>query len=305
MSLLFHRAGLQTTVQDFGRPGLRHRGIPECGAADRLSLIAANRAVGVADENAALEITLIGPEIEFGCDMRVAYAGAQAELELNGKSVPPFQSISVKAGDRLLIGTLQNGVRGYLALSHEISANEFSSSKSTYMPAGLGGYEGRAIKDGDKIGLGNETDSGSKAVPIHARTHLCATQILRVMPGPEWEWLTKTAQKRLLSKPWTAHAQTDRMGARLTGPKLALSNKKQLVSAGLLPGTVQIPQGGAPILSLVDSHCTGGYARAFKVIRADMHRLGHIGPGTKIWFRRCEETEAREALRILNLWLSV
>lgn len=297
MSARVISAGLSTQIQDFGRAGHRHNGIPLSGAADRLSLALANYCVGNPHNAAGLEITLSGPKLNIDAPATIALCGANTEFLINGKAVKMNTGHSVSAGDVISVGRVTHGARSYLAISAGVKGSEFLGSVSTYSYAALGGQRGRALKAGDSLSWGDAAQK-PQSIPIGFAPHYSGAIILRAIKGPEYDRLDAPSKQALFSSTFHASSQTDRMGARLSGAKLTLSNAQSMISAPLLPGTLQLPQGGQPILMLVDGHCTGGYPRIAQVIAADHHKLGQIKPGARINLRACTEVEALEALRL-------
>lgn len=284
------RPGLQTTIQDFGRAGLRHQGVPASGAADSRAMVIANRCVGMDNSAAVLEFTLNGPTLRLTADTGFAVAGAPCEIKLNGRVVRESKGHLAKAGSLIEIGRITQGARGYIAFDRAMASREFGGSKSTHIYSGLGGHKGRALEKHDSIKIGPRIGKGLSAEdPLR----ITDSQILRIVPGPEFRYLTEKSKTRLTQIPFTASAQTDRMGTRLNGKKLSLKSKTpQMVSSALLPGTLQLPAGGQIVLSLVDSHCTGGYVRAARIIRRDLPLTGQIKPGSPLWFRWATEDDA-------------
>jgi biotin-dependent carboxylase-like uncharacterized protein len=297
MSARVISAGLSTQIQDFGRPGHRHNGIPLSGVADRLSLALANFCVGNRPDAAGLEITLIGPELRIDSLATIALCGANTDFSINGKAVKMNTGHSVSAGDVISVGRVTHGARSYLAISGGIKGSSFLGSVSTYSYANLGGQKGRVLKASDTI-FWEEADQKSQSIPSGFAPHYGSAIILRAIKGPEYDRLDAPSKQALFSSTFHASSQTDRMGARLSGAKLTLSNAQSMISAPLLPGSLQLPQGGQPILMLVDGHCTGGYPRIAQVIAADHHKLGQIKPGARINLRPCTEYEALETLRL-------
>ncbi len=290
------QSGTRTTLQDAGRPGYRHVGIPGSGAADRLNFALANWMIGNDWDMPALECTLGGQHFRFHKDMTVALSGAEMWAQVNGLNVANFSAFPVKQGDILTLSFARMGCRAYLAVPGGITGDRIYESVSTYEPAGLGGLEGRALKTGDRLEVQAKTASPRK-IPTGYRPNLSNHVVLRARPGPEFEELTLQSQRYLFINPYQATAETDRMGARLKGNKIEMLENVSMTSGPLLPGTLQLPQDSQPILALVDGHCTGGYPRALQIIKADHWLLGQIGPGTKVSFQRCF---ARDAIDILK-----
>ena len=282
--------GTRSLVVDLGRPGHRHRGVPLSGAADRHSYQIANWLVGNAPGAGAIECTLGGLQVEMEHAATVAVCGAEVALRVDGREAPLWTPIAVEAGVTVSLGGVSRGVRNYLAVSGGVEGERHFGSLSTYPLAGLGANGGRALAPGDGLEIG-EAVGPPRELPASLRPRLSNHVTLRARSLGEWERLSPEAKRRLFVAPWTAGGATSRMGARLDGGKLALTDDRPLVSSPLLPGTLQVPPDGRPILSLVDGHCTGGYARAIQVVASDMWVAGQVGPGTTVSFHRAFEAD--------------
>lgn len=295
--------GTQTTVQDAGRPGHRHLGIPRSGAADRLSFAVANHLVGNPWDHPALECALGGLHVRFERAATIALSGAQMWAQINGMNINLNRAVGVEAGDILTLSYAREGCRGYVAVAGGIAATAFLGSVSTYLPAALGGIEGRALKAGDELTLMGEPTGPATAIPNGYIPFLSGHAVLRARAGPEFDRLSACSRRYLFTTPFIATPATDRMGARLRGDRIVTESDFAMTSSPLLPGTLQCPPDGQPILALADAHCTGGYARGLHVIQADQWLLGQIAPGMQISFRRCFEGEAPDILKTRNaLW---
>lgn len=293
------QSGTRVTIQDAGRHGNRHMGIPGSGAADTLSFALANWMVGNPWDAPALECSLGGQHFKFHQETIIALAGAEMWAQINGQNVKNYSSMPVKAGDILTLSIARQGCRAYLAVSGGLSGEAFLDSVSTYRPAQLGGYEGRALQTGDTLDL-VETAQTRQVIPVGYTPRISNHVVLRARPAPEFFDLTLPCQRHLFISPFHATSHTDRMGARLKGDKIETVEKISMTSSPLLPGTLQVPPEGGPILALVDGHCTGGYPRALQVIRADLWQLGQIGPGTQVSFQRCFEDDLPMILKRRN-----
>lgn len=291
--------GTSTTLQDAGRPGYRHLGIPSSGAADKLSFALANYLVGNPWNTTALECTLGGLHVRFTRDTVIGLAGAEMWAQINGQNLANFTSVPVKAGDILTLSFARHGVRSYLAVAGGLSGQVHFKSTSTYAPAKLGGLDGRPLRAGDILTL-NDPLGERRKIPRGLIPYLSTHVILRARPAPEFEELTLESRRHLFVSAYTATQDTDRMGTRLRGNKIELIKPLSLSSSPLLPGTLQLPPNGQPILALIDGHCTGGYARCLQVIRADHWQMGQIGPNTRVSFRRCFASEDERALSRRN-----
>jgi len=288
--------GTRTTIQDAGRPGHRSQGIPTSGAADRLSFAIANFLVGNDWDAPALECALGGLHLRFERALMIAVSGAEMWGQINGQNIPMNRALHVETGDILTLSYARAGCRAYIAIAGGLDADMFLGSASTYITAGLGGHEGRALKTGDMIRVAGEPKHGPQSLPIGYAPQLSKHVILRTHPAPEWERLSKEAMRYLFTTPFYASSMTDRMGSRMKGDNISLANTESMVSAPLITGSLQIPPDGQPILTGIDGHCTGGYVRALQVIQADIWLIGQIAPGSAISFRRCFAEVAPEIL---------
>lgn len=300
-------AGVETSLQDAGRAGLRAQGIPQSGAADRLSFAAANMAAGNSWRAPALELAMGGLKVKALTDVRLAICGADMAAMMGGAPAPYGQAFTLKAGAELSFGFARFGARAYLACAGGFDGDVFAGSRSFYAPARLGGLKGRALKAGDELGHLGAPRAAEVILPQDLRPRPPKALILRVQKGPEFlSHCAPVSRRRLFTQGFTATSQTNRMGAQLsflqTGlPPLELSDKTPLTSSPLLPGSLQITPDGTPILSGIDSHCTGGYARALSVITVDHWLMGQIAPGSQIYFRRVTTQAALLALRRRNM----
>lgn len=288
--------GTRATVQDAGRPGYRHLGIPGSGAADKFCFALANWMVGNRWDAPAIECALGGLHLRFAEATTIALAGAEMWAQINGMNVKNFSALSVEKGDILTLSFARDGCRAYVAIAGGIKVPEFMGSSSTYLPAKFGGHEGRALRAGDHLVLSHRPREAPRKIPNGYAPQLSRHIVLRARPAPEWELMSAASQRHLFVSPFIATPETDRMGSRLRGDKIASGSVRSMTSSPLLPGTLQIPPDGQPILMLADGHCTGGYPRALQVIRADLWLLGQIAPGSQVSFRRCFTENAPKIL---------
>jgi len=288
--------GTRTTLQDAGRAGHRAKGIPTSGAADRLSFAIANFLVGNDWDAPALECALGGLHLRFETSLTIAVSGAEMWGQINGQNIAMNRALHVEAGDILTLSYARAGCRAYIAIAGGLIGEMFLGSASTYIPAELGGHEGRALKSGDQILIAGDAPHGPKSLPIGYAPKLSQHIILRSRPAPEWDRLSLDGKRFLFTTPFYATDATDRMGSRLKGDNITLDDDTQMVSAPLIPGSLQIPPNGQPILTGIDAHCTGGYVRALQIIQADIWLIGQIAPGSAISFRRSFAEVAPEIL---------
>ncbi|SMF35642.1 5-oxoprolinase subunit C family protein [Pseudogulbenkiania subflava] len=287
------RPGVQTTVQDLGRHGLRHLGIGQSGALDAPALRIANRLVGNPEGAAALEITLGPVRLRFLRDGWLALSGADFDATLDGQPVWCGWRQAVRAGQELHLAGSRRGMRAYLAVDGGIAVPEVLGGRATDLAAGFGGFAGRALQAGDRLPLGEPLALEGKA----GSRPPAWTPEIRALPGPEYAEFSAAAQHALWSRPWHVTAQSNRMGYRLAGPTLDRTARHELLSHGVLPGVVQVPPGGQPIVLLADAQTTGGYPRIATVIEADLWKLAQARPGAELHFVPTTLAEARHALQ--------
>ncbi len=277
MTIRVDRPGMQTTVQDGGRYGWQHVGVPVSGPMDWWSFEAANRLVGNDPAAAALEVTLIGPELELGRDAIISVVGAAFELTVSGRPAPMNQAFAAGAGTRVSFGRRLRGARAYVAVDGGIAVPEIMGSRATHVTAALGGHEGRALRRGDVLPLGapRAAEASGKRVKV---PHLPDEEagILRAVPGPE------PVPEAFWDTTFTVSAQSDRMGFRLDGGPLPAPGS--LLSSGVAMGTVQATPSGTCVLLMADRATSGGYARIATVITADLPRAGQLAPGDRVRF---------------------
>lgn len=282
-----HKPGVLASVQDLGRHGHRQFGICPGGALDVLSLTLANRLVGNADGAAGVELTMGGCELRFETDTRIALAGDDFNAQLDGVPLWPCWSTPVAAGQTLKLaganaaGAKKVGLRSWLAVAGGIDVPLVLGSRSTDLKAGFGGLEGRALRKGDRLALGpSRLDAAQRArrpfglrVPDWGADETDGAIALRVLPGPEFEQFTLAARELLWGERWRITPQSNRMGSRLAGAELKRKRGGDMLSSGVIPGTVQVPPSGEPIILMGDAQTTGGYPRIGVVIRADLWKL--------------------------------
>jgi len=288
------RAGMYTSVQGGKRLGLRQAGVSYCGALDGPALHIANALVGNDQDAAALEMTFGQCEVEFGEDGWFALTGADCEARLDGKAVWTGWRHAVKAGQRLVCKRPLHGVRSYLAVAGGFAVPKVMGSYSTDLKTGVGGLEGRLLRDGDTLPLGQPTRQ------FHARQgvkQLLWSNRIRALPGPEHQEFDKASLEAFWRLPWHLSPQSNRMGYRLQGQPLARASERELVSHGVLPGVVQVPANGQPIILMNDAQTTGGYPRIACIIEADMYHLAQIPLGQPVHFVQCSLEEALAARR--------
>ncbi|MEH6719562.1 MAG: biotin-dependent carboxyltransferase family protein [Aurantimonas endophytica] len=281
--------GLATSVQDLGRPGYYHIGIPEGGGMDRFATRIANLLVGNEPGAALLEATFLGPELEFTQPVTVAVTGGELPPKLNGEEKPTWESFEVKAGDRLSFGYLKGGARAYIAISGGIDVPVVLGSRTTYVLGALGGFEGRVLKAGDELPIGQGAGKAGKSLPAEYRRPDKAQAELRMLPGLYWHRVTDAAGKRFFEETWKVAPEADRIGYRFKGgtpldfvprepPFGAGSDPSNIVDACYPYGSVQVPSGTEPIVLHRDAVSGGGYMMLGVVISADMDLIAQLQP---------------------------
>jgi antagonist of KipI len=295
------KPGWFTTVQDLGRHGYQQYGVPVGGAMDRHAFVLANRLVGNPDRDAALELTLKGPDLLFEQETVMAITGADLMPVLNGTVVPTWTSLQVPAGSRLAFGARRRGTRGYLAIAGGIDVPVIMGSRSTHVSSRTGGLQGRALLAGDVLVAGvpsRDMDSViGRAVPERLRPRYATTALLRVLPGPQDDCFADGALELLTSHPYRLSSRSDRMGYRLEGPTLAHTGTGPWLSDGTAMGALQVPPDGQPILLMADRQTTGGYPKLAVVISADLHLAAQLMPGDTITFEATTLAQAQALVR--------
>jgi KipI family sensor histidine kinase inhibitor len=295
------QAGMLTTVQDLGRPGLGRYGVAPGGALDRTALILGNRLVGNEPGEAALEMTLLGPTLRFTGAAVVAVTGADLGARLNGSRLPLWQTIPITAGDELSFSPESGGsagVRAYLCVAGGLAIPPVLGSRSTDLVGRFGGLAGRALAAGDEIAL------AAPAPPADAllRRRLAAppptydaTLTARVTLGPQQDRFTDDGLATFLGAEFRVSAKANRTGVRLSGPAIAHTHGADLVSEGIAHGAVQVPGDGQPIVLLAGRQTVGGYVKIATVAGADLDRFAQLRPGGAVRFVAVSPAEAREA----------
>lgn len=308
MAIKVIQPGLATTVQDLGRPGYYHLGIPLSGGMDRFALRAANMLVGNDEGAAVLEAVFMGPELEFTADAMVAVTGAELPPKVDGTAKPTWTSFPVKAGQRLGFDYLKKGARAYIAISGGIDVPVVLGSRSTYALGALGGHEGRKLQAGDQLPVGKAAKPAKegRAVSEKLRRGPGATAELRVLPGLYWHRITDAAGQQFFADTWKVAPEADRIGYRFRGGKAldfvprkppfgAGSDPSNIVDACYPYGSIQVPGGTEPIVLHRDAVSGGGYFMVGTVISADMDLIGQLQPHTPAKFVKVDMAAALAA----------
>jgi KipI family sensor histidine kinase inhibitor len=274
--------GLLTLVQDGGRVGYRRLGVPPAGGLDLEKLVEANRAAGNEDGVAALECTVVGPVLRFLSAVRIAVSGADLGAVLHRSDmgdwpVPLGAPVLARPGNVLAFAGRRSGARAYVAFAGGIDVPVVLGARATDRGAEMGGVAGRALRAGDRLSLGaaRAGRAGREAVASTPPARVT----VRVVLGPQQEHFEESSIRRLLDQPWRVGSTSDRIGYRLEGPPLVHRGPSEIVTDGLVPGAIQVPPDGAPIVVMADGPTTGGYPKIAVVVAADLGRLAQLVPG--------------------------
>lgn len=289
--------GAQTTVQDLGRSGQLRYGIPPSGPLDRWAFVVANRLVGNDDNAAGLECTVLGPRFEAQAPCAIAVTGANMPVTVNSGEAAAGTTLVLKGGDVVKLGPARAGVRAYLAFSGGIDVPLVLGSRSTYLRGRLGGLQGRALRKDDTLRLFPAPLPRPRRVPAGALPELAGERDVRVVLGPQADCFTEEGVQAFLGGSYEMLPQSDRMGARLRGPRIAHARGHDIISDGIALGSIQVPGDGQPIVLLVDRQSTGGYTKVATVCSVDIARLGQVRPGGRVRFRAITLEAAHRALK--------
>ena len=299
MSITVLRPGLLMTVQDMGRHGHQHVGLCPGGAMDPLSLALANALVGNYAAEAALELTVLGPDLQFQRETLIALVGAEFEAD-----IPINRPVLVSRGARVSISRAARGARGYLAVAGGIQVESVLGSRSTYIPGGFGGLEGRMLKRGDVVPLAEDAtklsrerftalknkDRSGSSVKWHVPAFTVPDRepiVLHAIEGEHFGDFDANMQRVFFDTVWRVGPDSNRMGYRLAGPPLVRTKTDEILSGPTCLGSVQVPANGVPIALMADHQTTGGYPRIAEIASADVPRLAQIAPGGTVHFARC------------------
>jgi antagonist of KipI len=289
MEVNVERSGMMTTVQDLGRKGHLAEGIPTGGAADAFAHRVANLLVGNAEDAPGLEVTLIGPELRFSEAAWVSVCGAHFE------GVPAWRPFRVEAGGSLRFGTRLEGCRAAVAVAGGFEAEPVLGGRGTFIPGGFGGFQGRALRDGDVLHgpnaervLVGHWSIDERVLPKYSRE-----PTVRVMPGSH----SGEFGGELFMGSFAVTARSNRMGIRLEGPKLVRSGADDGLSTAVGPGTIQVPPDGNPIVLMADAQTLGGYPRIGHVATIDLPLLAQLAPGCRVRFEPVDVAGAHALMR--------
>lgn len=317
MAIRIKEPGLSTSIQDLGRPGYYHLGIPVSGAMDRFAMRVANLLIGNDEGDAGLEAVFMGPVMEFTEDSLVAVTGAEMPPRVDGEPRETWTSFAMRAGQTLSFDFLKKGARAYIAVKGGIDVPAALGSRATYTLGALGGLEGRALRTGDELQTGT---SGAKSVegttvPTDLRRLPGHPAQIRVMPGLYWHRLTEESGSQFFRDTWKVATEADRIGYRFQGGNtLQFVEREQPFGAGSDPsnivdscypyGSIQVPSGTEPIVLHRDAVSGGGYFMLGTVISSDMDLIGQLQPNMETRFVSVDMEEAIGAREQRNALLN-
>lgn len=287
--------GLLTTVQDFGRVGVMKNGFTQNGAMDRYSMTVANRLCGNCDSAPVLEMTVLGVTARFTQDTVICVSGADFGAKINDKPIKRNKAYKINKGDILSMGAAKSGMRAYLAVAGGIVGEYVFGSASTNLKFAFGGHFGKKLQSGDVLSI------GTGAFPLGEidkwkipESEYSKDAQLRVVLGPQNEMFTDEDIRLFLSQEYEVNAQSDRMGIRLSGEPLKSKNGMDIISDGIVFGSVQVPNSGEPIILMADHQTTGGYAKIATVISVDLPRASQLSAGNTVRFKSVTVEEAEQ-----------
>lgn len=312
MSIKVLRPGALSSIQDLGRRGYQKFGVIASGAMDPYSLRIANLLVGNDEGEGALEITLTGPSLQMEKGALFAITGGDLSPAVNGEPVPMWRPVRLEQDSTLQFGACRSGCRAYVAVAGGYDIPVVMGSKSTYLRAGLGGFQGRALKAGDMISVLPPTEQADRLMKqcvkqsrsgsfVFTSWYAGTRQLfpnsrhtIRVLRGTQYGHFSNESTQKFWSSPFTVTPQSDRMGYRLSGPALTLTEPLEMISEAVTFGTVQVPPDGNPIILLADRQTAGGYPKIAQVAMVDIHLVAQSKPGNEIRFQEISVAEAEK-----------
>lgn len=303
MTITVLKPGLLASFQDLGRFGYQHLGVPVSGAMDGRAHRLANLLAGNAQHEATLEITLVGPTLQFNTAGCIAISGAQLTPSLNGTPIPNNRPITVSPGDKLTFGARTAGLRAYLAWHGGFNLLPVLGSYSTHLRGSMGGYQGRALRRDDTISVNtalcaSDLDALQEQL-WHLKVYLPAILGLlprasvRAMRGPQTALFTEDSVSSLFTESFRISTDSERMGYRLNGPELTLKSPVQLLSEAISFGSIQVPADGNPIILMADRQTTGGYAKIAHITTTDLPVVAQAMPGESLQFTEITLAQAQ------------
>ncbi|WP_163100043.1 biotin-dependent carboxyltransferase family protein [Peribacillus alkalitolerans] len=298
MEVMVHKPGLLTTVQDIGRYGYQREGIIVSGAMDLLSMRLANLLVGNDEKEAVLEVTLVGPSLQFLVDSVIAISGGNLSPSINDNPVSINKPTFVKKGELLNFGKVVDGCRCYIAFKGGIQVDEVLGSKSTCLPARFGGMHGRALVKGDLLPIEEVHHKTPKKfnwmLSYRYFQTIFTSGPIRFIRGKQYDLFDVESRIKFQTTPFKFTKDSNRMGFRLHGSELQLTKKQEMITEGVTFGSIQVPPNGQPIILMADRQTTGGYPKIAQVISRDLPRLAQLKPGDSFFFTEISLKEAHQ-----------
>lgn len=297
MGFIVENPGILTTIQDLGRYGYEQFGVSPAGPMDLKAFKTANLLVNNPLGESALEATVLGPTLLFDEDNVIAVTGADMSPTLNGAPCPIYRAVAVRAGDHLALGGAKSGCRAYIAFAGGLNVPLVMGSRATALQNKVGGYQGRKLSKGDRIGFlsADAVLAHPRCAPVPAPAGKDA--VVRVILGPQDDMFTAEGLNTFLSEPYTVSKDFDRMGCRLEGAQIAHNVDGNIISDGMATGAIQVPTSGQPIIMLAERQTVGGYTKIATVISVDLPVVGQCKTGDVIRFKAVDIAEAHRLLR--------
>lgn len=296
MSIKVITPGMLSTIQDGGRKGYSALGFSASGVMDLQSYHIANALAGNYTDEAVIEMTVMGGSFKFIESNYIAVTGADMQPRLEGRAVPMYETLFVKAGETLSFSAAQSGMRTYIAFAGGIDVPVIMGSRSTNLKCKIGGLDGRPLKSGDIVpALNADSEFHKHKIRKAQPDNFDAKEItIRVVMGPQDDYFTQKGIDTFLNTPYSVANESDRMGCKMSGEKIEYKTSVDIISDGIVFGSVQVPRSGNPIVMLADRQTTGGYAKIATVISADLPLLVQAKPGTKVRFERTDRHTAEK-----------
>lgn len=280
----FQKAGIQTLIQDQGRIGYQSYGVPISGVLDKKAAKLANELVGNPTNSPILEMALLGPTIKIVGACQIAITGADLSPKVNKQPIPLYETITIKDGAILTFGGAKTGCRAYLAIRGNWQIDKWLDSYSALPYSGAAATPDSLIQKGTKLQIETTGIIPSKRLPKSAQPNFSNSVRIRVLPGPEFDEFSNYTIAYFFSRGYRLTNDANRMGYRLDANLIDFKPKREVISSGIIPGTIQITSAGQPVILMADAQTVGGYYRIANVISEDLDKLAQLKPGDEVWF---------------------
>ncbi len=287
--------GFLSTIQDMGRRGFQAYGVPEAGVMDREAALIANLLVGNPENYPVIEVTVMGFELEVDKDILIAVSGADLNFQIDNVPMPMYETLNVKAGNRLKFSGVKKGARAYLAFAGKINIPKVMGSYSTYLRGAIGGINGNKLEKGDIFEIEPSAPSYKRLDPSLIRDY--NKREIRVLLNRDEDYFSGKGIDTFLSSEYKISVQSDRMGYRMEGPEISHRKGPDIISTAIHFGAIQVPGHGQPIIMMADRQTVGGYTQIGRVISADLPYLAQMFPGEKVTFKEVSLREAQNIYR--------